>query len=243
MNVLTIILFGLVSLVTHFIEGITGFGSTVLALPFAIMLAGVKIGVPVLAVHTWILALYVIIIDFKNIVWKEFIKIAALVGLGMPLGMWLFTNLPEGILKKILGVFMIGVALRDLCKSFGKDKQQKPLNKYLLDFMLFLGGIIHGAFASGGPFIIIYSTRALPDKSNFRATMCTLWFTLNSFIIFKNVQGGIMTGGAIKLMLWTIPFLIAGMLLGNFAHHNIKDTLFTKIVNIVLLLSGVFMFL
>lgn len=47
---MTVALFGIVVLMTHFVEGITGFGSTALALPFCIMLVGMKTAVPVLIV-------------------------------------------------------------------------------------------------------------------------------------------------------------------------------------------------
>ena len=241
MDILTIILFGIVVLTTHFLEGITGFGCTVLALPFCTMLVGIKTAVPVLVVLAWILALYIIIIDFKNIKWEEFFKIAAFVGLGLPVGILLFSYLPEGVLKIILGIFMIIVSIRGLYISFTKNTIVKNINKYLLNFILFLGGIIHGAFGSGGPFVVIYAAKALPNKSNFRATLCTLWFTLNSIIIYKNIKVGAINPLVQKLLIAVIPFLIVGMILGNVAHHKVKDTVFTKIVYGVLLASGIFM--
>ncbi|RCX20092.1 hypothetical protein DFR58_102161 [Anaerobacterium chartisolvens] len=259
MSLLRILLFGLVVMVTHFIEGITGFGCTVLALPFCTSLAGIKTAVPVLVVIAWLLALYIIIIDFKSIVWREFIKIVSFVILGLPIGMWLFTFLPDAILKRVLGIFMIAVSVRGLYAAFkakpaaacgcgeagraaGKAATgMSKVKKYLLNFILFLGGIIHGAFGSGGPFIVIYAAEALPDKSNFRATICMLWFTLNSIIIFKNVRQGAMTPPVLELLLWTLPFLVVGMILGNYAHRKIKGNSFTKVVYGVLLISGVFM--
>lgn len=246
MEIYQIILFGIVVLITHFIEGITGFGCTVLALPFCISLAGIKTAVPVLVIIAWILAVYIIIIDFKKIVWKEYLKIVSLVILGLPIGMWLFNNLPDAALKKFLGIFMIVVALRGLYYSFYKLKNTKEntnnkITKYLLNFILFLGGIIHGAFGSGGPFIVIYATKALPDKSNFRATLCTLWATLNTIIIFQDFKKGLINPQVVDLLLYTIPFLIVGMILGNIAHKKVKDKIFTKIVYFVLLLSGLFM--
>ena len=155
MSLLQTLLFGLVILATHFIEGITGFGCTVLALPFCISLSGIKVAVPVLVVIAWLLALYIIMIDFKNIVWREFIKIVSFVILGLPIGMWLFTFLPEAILKKMLGIFMIIVSIRGLYTAFTGEVTASPtskLKKCLLNFILFLGGIIHGAFGSGGAF-------------------------------------------------------------------------------------------
>lgn len=242
MTTLAIILFGIVVLITHFLEGITGFGCTVLALPFAIMLVGIKIAVPTLIILAWLLALYIVAIAFKDILWKEYGRIAAFVGMGLPLGVWLFNRLPEGILKKILAVFMIIVSIRGLYVSLKGLKTGGKTNNVLLNLILLLGGVIHGAFGTGGPFVVIYATKALPDKNSFRATLCLLWFTLNTVIIVQNLINGVITPDVTRLLLWTLPFLAGGMILGNIAHNRIKDTIFTKIVYAVLLLSGIFMF-
>lgn len=242
LSVIQFILFGVVVLTTHFLEGITGFGCTALALPFCILIVGIKLSVPVLIILAWILALYVIIIDFKNIVWKEFFRIISFVGVGLPIGMIIYSYLPEAILKKILGAFMIIVAIRGLYICFGGVSRLK-LKPFILNTILFLGGIIHGAFGSGGPFIIIYAANAIPKKSNFRATLCTLWFSLNSIIIIKNIAAGAINRNVIILLLVSLPFLFAGMIIGNKAHSKVNDDLFTKLVYSVLLLSGIFMFL
>lgn len=244
-TLLTIILFGIVVLCTHFLEGITGFGCTVLALPFCILLVGTKVAVPVLTILAWILAIYVIIIDYKNIVMKEFLRILLYVGLGFPIGMYLFDHLPEHQLKIFLAVFMILVSIRGLYVSLSKGSKTFNINKYVLNVILFLGGIIHGAFSSGGPFIVIYATKALPKKSNFRATLCLLWATLNSVTIIKYfIKGNVfVTPGFTKLLLGVIPFLFVGMLLGNKAHNKVNETLFTRMVYGVLLVSGFFMFI
>jgi uncharacterized protein len=239
---LTIFLFGLVVLVTHFLEGITGFGCTVLALPFCVMLVGVKTAVPVLTVLSLILSSYIVIIDYKNIVWKSYIKIASFVGLGLPIGMLLFSFLPEDILKKILGVFMILVASRGIYFAFNERAKVKEIGNRMLNFILFLGGIIHGAFSAGGPFVVIYATQALKNKSNFRATLSTLWVTLNSIIIIKIALSGAFTPVVMKYFGWSVPFLLAGVLLGNWAHKRIEDRFFTKVVFLVLLVAGFFMF-
>ncbi len=241
METFSILLFGLVVLITHFLEGITGFGCTVLALPFCIMLVGIKTAVPTLIILAWILALYIVIIAFKDILWKEFIRIIAFVGMGLPLGIWLFSRMPEGLLKKILAVFMILVSFRGLYVSFRGAGFKLKLPNSMLNAVLFMGGIIHGAFGTGGPFVVIYATKAMPNKNNFRATLCLLWFTLNTIIIIQNIINGVITPAVVKLLLWTIPFLVLGMILGNIAHNKVKDTIFTRIVYGVLLLSGIFM--
>ncbi len=242
MEIYIILLFGMVVLITHFLEGITGFGCTVLALPFCIMLVGIKAAVPVLVILAWILALYIVIIAFKDIVWREYLRIIIFVGLGLPVGIFFFNKLPAGILTRILGVFMVLVSIRGLYISFKGQKVDKEGGKQgnLARLLLLLGGMVHGAFGSGGPFVVIYAAKALASKNNFRATLCLVWLTLNSVIIVQNIVNGAITASMIRLLLWCLPFLAVGMFLGNIAHKKIKDNSFTKIVYMVLLLSGIF---
>lgn len=237
----TMLLVGIIVLITHTLEGITGFGCTAIAMPFTIMLVGVTVAKPALTILGFLLCLYIVIISFRDIVWKEFIRIASFVGLGLPVGLWAFNRLPEKILIKLLAVFIVLIAIRGIYISFISNNHTKPANNILLNIILFLGGCVHGAFTSGGPIVTIYATEAIPKKNNFRATLCMLWIVLNSIIIIQTAANNQITPEVIKLLGITIPFLIAGAILGNWAHHKIKDTYFSKIVFIVLLLTGIFM--
>ena len=113
----------------------------------------------------------------------------------------------------------------------------------MLNFILFIGGCIHGAFTSGGPLVIIYAAEKLKNKSNFRSTLCMVWVTLNTIIVAQSFIKGDITPEVTKLLLYTLPFLIIGAILGNYAHHKIKDTIFSKMVYIILFISAMFMFL
>lgn len=242
MDISTILLLGFLILATHFLEGLTGFGSTVLAMPFAIMLTGINIAKPVLTIVGLLLSLYVVTISYKDILWEHYFKIIAFVALGLPVGMWLFNKLPESALKIILGIFMIVVSIRGLIIAYKESKPTKPINIPILNIFLFLGGCIHGAFSSGGPLIILYASEKLPNKSNFRATLCMLWVTLNSLIVLQSFMSHKITADVLKLSFYTLPFLALGAVLGNLAHHKIKDGSFTKIVYVVLFISALFMF-
>lgn len=237
------LLFGLVVLVTHFLEGITGFGCTALALPFCIALAGLKTAVPTLVILAWALALYVVVIDFKNLVWREFLKILALVLLGLPVGIAIFHRLPVSALKRILGVFMLTVSAWGLYTSFkgAAFKSKIKIPKPIMYLFLFLGGIIHGAFGSGGPFVVLYATGALEKKGQFRATLCALWLVLNTVIIAQNIAASVITPAVLTQLLVCVPFLAGGMVLGNRVHGKVRQEVFLKIIYGVLFFSGLFM--
>ncbi|MBO1265408.1 sulfite exporter TauE/SafE family protein [Proteiniclasticum sp. SCR006] len=243
---MVIIALGAIVLMAHFLEGVTGFGCTVIALPFAIALIGVKTAVPVLTILSWILALYIVVTDRKAIVASEYFRILARVMLGLPVGVLLFASLPEEPLKVILGVFMIVIAAGGLYKAYSRRANSfdvdSKIGKRLMNTMLILGGVIHGAFSSGGPFIVVYATQKLTEKSAFRATLSAIWLTLNSIIIATNMLNRSYDAEAVQTLLFMIPFLLVGVLFGNIAHKKIKESAFSKLVYSVLLVSGVFMF-
>lgn len=235
------LLLGFVVLLTHFLEGITGFGCTVLALPFAIMLVGTKQAVPVLLFLALLLAIYIVSLDRKHIVWKEFFKIVLFVGLGLPFGIFTFGYFNETVLRWILGVFMIAVSIRGLL-SFVMSLNENQLPKWAHNLLLVAGGFIHGVFSSGGPLVVVYARKALPDKTNFRATISMLWLSLNTAMLIQSLISGRMTAQIWEIIGVCLPFLLAGALAGNWAHRHIKDRYFSQIVYGVLLVSGLFMF-
>lgn len=232
---------GVIILITHALEAITGFGCTVLAVPFVTAAIGMEKGIPLLAVVAWILALYIVITQFKKINFKQFLIIVGFVGLGMPVGIYIFNNLDPGIMKKFLAVFIVVVSIIQLKKLFFPPQIDKPLPKIFYYVILVLGGIIHGAFASGGPFVVLYASRALKDKGEFRATLCLLWTTLNTVLIITYLKTGIFNTSLVKDVGVMLPFLAVGIVVGEIVHNKVDELLFKKIVFIVLLITGSFM--
>jgi uncharacterized membrane protein YfcA len=66
--------------------------------------------------------------------------------------------------------------------------------------------------------------------------------TLNSIRVIKIALSGTLTASGVKYLEWSVPFLLAGMLIGNLAHNKIDEKFFGKVVYIVLLVAGFFMF-
>ena len=238
------ILSALVIFATHTIEGITGFGSSVLALPFLEPTLGLELTVQLLCILSWSMALYIIIRSWKDILWKEFLFIVLWAGLGMPVGIWMFDRLPSGILCVILGIFMVFVGVRGVNSSY-KSAEQPPTpvkRTLLMKALLFAGGIIQGAFGTGGPFIVIYSARALPEKRVFRVTLSLLWFTINSCrLIFWLSDGRLTAPESGKALLWAFPVMLAGVVLGDYLHNKVSERNFKIGAYAILVLSGIFM--
>ncbi len=237
----SILLGGLVVFITHTLEAVTGFGCTVLALPFITALFGLKSGVMTLTVLAWILALYIVVTKWRDIQWKQFGIIAGFMLIGLPIGMYLFRHVEAAPLKKVLAVFIIAAASYQLVAMRFPKLADAKLPRPLGYLVLFAGGIVHGLFSSGGPLVVLYATNALPEKGRFRATLCLLWAVLNSIIIGSYfAAGGIPHETAVNT-LFMLPFLAVGIAAGEWLHKRVKPEVFKLIVFATLLATGIIM--
>lgn len=234
---------------THFQSCITGFGATVLAMPFVAMLIGIDTAVPVLLVQGGLLSLLVVVESWRKIVWREFLIVIVLMGLGIGPGIWMFANLRKDILMLILAGFAVVVGVEGLIRyglapaaaANAPPKQATPRARALSALLLPLAGAIHGAFGTGGPLLVIYATRAIPDKSLFRVTLCLVWTTLNTVLVVQKAGSGAMPARVLLLTLIAIPVSVFGFWVGNRVHHRVNDLAFRRIVFGVLTAVGLFM--
>jgi len=237
-----LLLAGLVIFVTHTLEAVTGFGCTVLAFPFVIFLMkDLEQAKIILSILAWMLAAYFVVTKFGCIRWKQFGIIILFAGLGMPIGMLIFKSLDTAILKKALGVFIVISAGVQLYKCFAPATAARSLPDIIGYIFLFAGGIVHGAFAVGGPLIVLYSAGKIPEKGQFRATMCLLWTTLNTALMLQFLFEKKLNITVGRDLLVLLPFLIAGIFAGEAIHNKVNEALFKKIVFISLLLVGMVM--
>ncbi|MBD3291451.1 MAG: TSUP family transporter [Armatimonadia bacterium] len=231
----------LVVFLTNFQGSITGFGATVLALPFVALLIGLDAAVPVLVIQAWLLAVFIVIEARRHIDWAAFGKLLAFVVIGLPIGIVMSAHLPEGPLKLVLGAFTGIVSVHGLVHPEPPSAEDGGLEGWKgrgITALLPIGGAIHGAFGSGGPLLVVYCARALPDKSLFRVTMSLLWLTLNTILIGQWATSGRLTAEVLKLAGWCAPFMVAGLILGTIAHYRVDEAIFRRILYAVLLIAS-----
>lgn len=239
MSALTVLLVGLLVLVGYFQNAVTGFGGTVLSLPFVAMLVDLKVAVPALVVQAWVAGLMVSVEARRHILWREYLKLTVLMLAGLPVGIWLMALMPERPLKGFLGVFCLLVAVYGLYRPVPRPSAEGgALKRALLTALLPLAGIVHGAFATGGPLAVVYAARAIPDKSLFRVTLSLLWLTLNSIMVLQFALAGRYSGDTLTLSLACLPFTILGFWAGTAAHYRLNEVLFRRIVYAILILAG-----
>ena len=111
---------GVVVLITHALEAVTGFGCAVLAMPFVSALLGVKTAVRVITILAWLLALYLAVRNYRRIDFKQYAIITGCMLAGLPVGMYLFRSQDTSVLSIILAVFIVLVSVSQLHRLLHK---------------------------------------------------------------------------------------------------------------------------
>ena len=245
-----ILLSGLVVFLSFTIEVVTGFGGTVTAVSFITALLGMHTGVVVLTVIAMIPQLSVVIRNRKMIDWKNYLIIVGLMFPFLFVGRALQSMADTAVLKRILACFIILVALFRIVKFIIESRHEEsnetdePVHVRWYSYLALGGaGVVHGMFSSGGPLAIIYTSSSVKEKDSFRSTMCLLWITLNIILVVSYLADGSITADTGRTVLCLIPFLAAGIIAGNIIVSRVNEKIFSLVVYICLLATGIFMLL
>lgn len=247
------ILFYLVVLLTNVIQGISGFAGTVIAMPFSLRLVGMDVAVPVLNVLGLLSGIYVFAGNRKHVDGQVIKRVLTVmvpaVVAGILVRRWLSGH--PGILYTVLGIVVTATALFGLWKTLLKKKDgaegtqapaEKPQNSAIGILILAASGLVHGMFVCGGPLLISYLAVRLKDKTAFRATISTVWIILNGIILVSQVLTGAWNLDLLRVQLISVPFLLAGMLLGSVLYKRMSQRAFTILTYVLLLTAGLSLF-
>jgi uncharacterized membrane protein YfcA len=230
-----IFLVGMIFFAAHMVSAVTGFGANVLGLPLLTLVIGIAPGKQSLIALGSIMYLYMMIRWWRHVDQRELWTIILVTTVGLCLGMILYQRLPQRGSMLILAIFVILVGLRGLLNL--APQAQAP--RWFSRVMLFLGGVVHGAFTTGGPLLTIYARQRLRNKSTFRATLAVMWLILACALMIGWTLQHDWHPQTPHTCLIGFPFLLAGIAAGEFLHHRTDEKRFAILVNLTLVVVGV----
>ena len=240
------VLFVIIVFIANVIQSITGFAGTVLAMPFSIMLVGYNTAKPILNVLGIVISLGVIGLNHKALNKKEFVKIIAIMLVGMAAGI-VITNqfsVSAALLYKLLGIIVLFFVCIGVFNSFSekyrnKKKERNEKTNFLLYFVLVIAGIVHGMFVCGGPLLVVYASEKIKGRDEFRVTVSAVWAVLNTVILFGDIRAGYFNPKTLVLTGICIAVLFGALLVGNLIFKHINKKWFMIITYALMGISGI----
>jgi hypothetical protein len=161
-------------------------------------------------------------------------------GLGLPLGALAGRVLGAAGMRLAFGGFVVVLSAIELRRGRARASEDPApaTSRIAGSALLVVAGIVHGAFATGGPLAVYVAGREIADKARFRATLAALWLLLNVALLGTYAAEGRLGGASSALAVVLAPALGAGILLGERIHRRVPATGFRTVVFALLLGAG-----
>jgi len=237
---LTVALLVVIVFVAFLVEATLGFGATVVAVSLGALLVPIPKLLPAFIPLNIVLSSFLVVRYGRHVDWGLLLRrILPLMGLGMPVGMWIFGTGDHQLLARLFGGFVVVVSSVELWRIARPATVEAPLRSGTVVGLLLSGGVVHGAFATGGPMAVYVTGRVLKDKGAFRSTLSALWLLLNLVLIASYLIEGLLGAESLRLTgILAVP-LGLGLLSGDRLHHQVDAQMFRTMVYVLLAIAGV----
>ena len=226
--------------VSTLVRAVFGFGNALIAMPLLAMTAvGMKTATPLVALIASILALAILIKDWRIIDFKGTWRLLIGTLPGIPLGLLLLKGPHENTGKIILALIIMGFSLYSLFRP----KLFNLKHEWAAYPFGFLAGILGGAYNSNGPPVVIYGTLRKWPPDCFRANLQGYFFPANLIIIVSHGLGGLWTPTVGWYFLFSLPAVILSLWIGNRLNWIIPPGQFDRYIHIILILVGALLFI
>lgn len=217
-----------------FTQGITGFGSAMIAMALLPDLVGIQVATPLVALITEIFEIYMIIRYRQSLNVKTVWPILAAAIIGIPFGLLFLKRVDENLVLTVLGSLIVAYALYAL-SGLQLPKLEQRRWRYGAGF---LAGLLGGAYNVSGPPVILYGTARRWPTLEFKANLqgffvFSSFFTLVGHFLSHNLTPAVWGNFWICL-----PGLVVGSLIGTSLDRFLDPERFRKIVLVVLVILG-----
>jgi len=224
----------LIVLIAYLIFGISGFGSTLIAVPLLAHLMPLKFVIPVVVVLDCVSAISMGL-KLRADVWKsEFVPMLPFLLVGLLMGAFVLLNVPTQWLLLGLGGFVL---------LFGANYlvDRKPLirlPRWAVAPIGLFAGTTSSALGVGGPIYVFYFTTRGATPQQIRATVPAVFSftTVARIAIFAGV--GLFNVEILIAVALLLPVMALGLWCGHRLHGRLARDQAVRIIGALLLLSG-----
>ncbi len=230
-----IIIFGMVTFfAAALLQGLSGFGFSILAIPLITIILTPKVTVPILLMYSMIINIAVLYSSRKHIDFSRIWLLLIFGIIGVPIGTQLLIMVNENYLKLFIGILILSFGIL-LAKGIRKKLKHEKLGMIPVGLV---SGILGGSISVSGPPLIILMANQDVDKQTFRASLALYFFLLNIFTLPVYIYNGLITEEVLSYSVTFLPGLLAGVILGNLYSHKIAEQHFRKLTLTLLIVLG-----
>ena len=225
----------LIVLIAAFLQSLAGFGFAVVIMPLFTLALGLRTAAPTVA----LVALTVYVINAlrfrRSLNVGAVLRLGGAAALGVPVGVWLLSQVDEALVTGGLGLVLVAFALYSLLRPAARWRPS-PWWIYPAGF---LAGCLGGAYNTPGPPAIVYGSLRRWPRDEFRAAMQTLFLISGTLVVASHLAIGHLTAQVWHYYFYALPALALGILAASRVDRRIEQKWFRVLVAVMILALGV----
>ena len=211
-----------------------GFGDALIAMPLLTLLLGIRSATPIIALVGLTVTLLIVWRSHARIDRAAITRLTVSALFDIPVGIWLFTALPTGLVTTALGISLV---------LFGGYALWRPSVAMLADARWaypfgFIAGGLGGAYNMSGAPIVVYGTLRQWPPAEFRASIHGFYLPTGLLTLTGHAVGGLWTSTVWLVALAALPATLVAVLLGERLNRAIPSEKFTPVIHAALILLG-----
>lgn len=231
----TILLFICIILVASILQTSSGFGFSIMATPFLLMLFQPQESIQINIILSLVISA-LLISKIRKDVDFELLKRLIIGSLaGIPFGVLLFVSINIDIFKLAIGILLLLLTALLIASVKLTASPRKDM------IVGSLSGLLTTSIGMPGPPLLLYFAGTTTEKDKLRAT--TLAFYL--FIYFVSLITQILSSGTTKIVwissLWALPVVFIGLYVGQIVFKLFTQRVFLLLAYILLSCTGLFL--
>ncbi|MBM7840078.1 putative membrane protein YfcA [Alkalihalobacillus xiaoxiensis] len=227
------LLFISIVLVASLLQTSTGFGFSIIATPFLLMLFVPETAIQlnlVLSIIISLILLYKVKEDIhfplvKRLIWGSLI--------GAPLGVGLLYLVNEQFVKIAVGLLLLAVTFLLVRNVTVTQTSARDLS------VGSLSGMLTSSIGMPGPPLIVYFASARMTKESIRATTLCFFMIIYPISLFLQYLLVGIQREVWVLSAYALPFVLIGLVLGQIVFKRINVGFFRKLTYVLLLVAGI----
>jgi uncharacterized membrane protein YfcA len=216
------------------LQGLTGFGYSLMSLPLLALFMPVRVAVPVLSLTSIFLNLLVFLKARRSVRFGRIIPLTIAGIVSVPAGIWILTSTGEALLQVIIGV-LVAMSAALYLSGFRIRIRREWLAMIPTGIV---SGLLNGMTTFSGPPVILFLANQQVGKQTFRGSLALYFLLLNIAAAPAFIASGLLTEDIALATAIRFPAVLAGAFLGIRLSGKVEEGRFRKMALVILALLG-----
>ena len=223
-----------ITFIAAFVQGVTGFGSALLAMPLLAMFINVRAAAPLVALLSLAINVSLLIPVRGRLPWRRVAPLLAGALLGVPAGVFFLAGADEKLARMALGAVIVVSSVVLLWS----DRFPIPGGWRAAFTAGGLSGLLGGAFNTSGPPVMLYAAAQNWSKEETHAALQLYFLVSGLGIAGLHAVAGLTDRRVLLSLIAALPALALGSYAGWRVHRRVSEGRFRRLVQVALLAAG-----